>query len=129
MKKINLTRTPKLQNGAGLGAIIFNVGLLIFIGFMVSKVAVFYIDNNTINNSLQDLKDVPHISKKSRGEVVEILRKKLQTNNLELNKDEIYVEKRTDRMEVSIIYERRVNMFKNLDVVVSFENYFQTVNN
>lgn len=128
MKNLNLKRTLKSQAGASLGNIIFNVGILIFIGFAASKVAVFYIDNNTMNNSLQDLKDVPYISKKSKNEVGELLRKKLSTNNINLDSNEIYIEKRADKLIVDIIYERRVNLISNLDIVASFENHFEAAN-
>lgn len=126
MKKFNLQHKLKSQHGASLGSIIFNLAILMFIGFAASKIAVFYIDNNTANNSLQDLRDVPYISKKSKAEVSEILRKKFQANNLAFTKDEIFVEKRSDRIIVELIYERRVNMISNIDVVVSFENKFET---
>jgi len=125
MKNLNLSSTLTSQNGASMGGIIFNLAILVFIGFYVAKVGVFYFDNKTINNSLQDLKDVPYITKKSKGEVVEILRKKLQTNNIELQKDEVFVEKTSDKLLVDVIYERRVNMFSNIDAVVSFENHFE----
>lgn len=127
MKQMNLRHTLKNQAGATMGSIIFNVAILILIGFAVSKVAVFYIDNNTANNSLQDLRDVPYITKKSKGEVAEILRKKFQANNLSFTKDEIFIEKRSDRLVVDLIYERRANIISNIDVVVSFENHFETV--
>lgn len=124
---MNLRHTLKNQAGATMGSIIFNVAILILIGFAVSKVAVFYIDNNTANNSLQDLRDVPYITKKSKGEVAEILRKKFQANNLSFTKDEIFIEKRSDRLIVDLIYERRANIISNIDVVVRFENNFETV--
>lgn len=127
MKQINLRNTLKNQAGATMGSIIFNVAILILLGFAASKVAVFYIDNNTANNSLQDLRDVPYITKKSKAEVSEILRKKFQANNLEFDKDEIFIEKRSDRLVVDLIYERRANIISNIDVVVSFENHFETV--
>lgn len=127
MKQMNLRHTLKNQAGATMGSIIFNVAILILIGFAVSKVAVFYIDNNTANNSLQDLRDVPYITKKSKGEVAEILRKKFQANNLSFTKDEIFIEKRSDRLIVDLIYERRANIISNIDVVVRFENNFETV--
>lgn len=127
MKNVNLKNTLKNQAGATMGSIIFNVAILIIIGFAVSKVAVFYIDNNTANKSLQDLRDVPYITKKSKAEVSEILRKKFQANNLDFDKDEIFIEKRSDRLIVDLIYERRANIISNIDVVVSFENNFETV--
>lgn len=115
------------QGGAGLGTVIFNILILVFIGFSVVKVAAFYIDNQSIKSSLKSLDEVTYITKKSEREVHELIRKRLSMNNIELNKDEVVVEKKSDRLVVDVNYERRVKMFGNIDAVVSFENHYEAL--
>ncbi len=123
-----LTTSLKKQYGASMGAIIINVGILIFIGFAVSKVAVFYFDNRLVNESLQSLDDVPYLTKKSQRELQDLLNKRLQMNNISLNANEVVIDKRTDKLTIKTVYERRANLFANIDVVVRFENEYQAAN-
>lgn len=115
------------QGGAGLGTILFNMIILVFIGFSVVKVGAFYIDNQSVKKSLQSLDEVTYITKKSEREVHELIRKRLSMNNIKLETEEIMVEKRSDRLVVDVNYERRVKMFGNIDAVVSFENHYEAL--
>ena len=59
-------KTLKSQRGAGMGSILFNVVILMFIGFSGAKVAGFYLDNNFIRKSLEDMREIPYVTKKSK---------------------------------------------------------------
>jgi hypothetical protein len=125
--KKNKTAKLNSQVGASMGGILFNVVIIMILGFAAAKIGAFYLDNNTINNALQDLNEVPYITKKSKREVVELLGKRFSMNNTPVAADEIFIDKRSDRLIIDINYERRVNMFANIDAVVSFENHFEAV--
>ena len=85
------------QIGVTMGSILTTVAMLIFLGFMGSKIAVFYMDNKMANKSLQELAEVPYITKKSKREIAEVLRKRFQMDTLDIKGDEIIVVKRTDK--------------------------------
>lgn len=116
------------QKGLALGSLIFNLILLTLLAFMVIKIGGLYADNYTVNKALQELNDVPFISKKSNREIVEFLEKRFSMNNTPIDRSEILVDKRSDRLIVEINYERRIDLVSNIDVILSFENKYETVN-
>jgi|GEM_PF-1370096 len=117
------------QRGAGLMSVIFNVGILIFIGFIAVRVGGLYFDNRIVDQSLNSLSEVPHINKKSSREVMSLLRKRLDVNNLDISNKEIMIDKRSDRLLVDIVYERRAPFVSNMSIVVNFENNLELVRN
>ena len=127
MNKKNKKLKLSSQTGASMGGILFNVAIIMMLGFAGAKIGTFYIDNNTLNNSLQDLNEVPYVTKKSKRELVELLSKRFDMNNLSVSPNDIIVDKRSDRLIIDVNYEKRVNMFANIDAVVSFENHFEAV--
>lgn len=117
------------QRGASMLNILLMLGLLVFIAFTGVKIGSFYIDNNVVKKGLNELDDVPFITKKSAREINDILRSKYSMNNLNIDyKNEIKVDKRSDRLVVDVNYERRVHVVSNIDVVVTFENHYEAVN-
>jgi len=120
-------KTLHKQIGASIGGIIFNVGILIFLGFMASKIAVTYLDNNSVRSTLNDLDDIPYLTKKSEREITQILVDRFRLNNVPVGQKMIVVDKKSDRVIVEINYERRVPLISNIDAVVSFENYYEAV--
>jgi len=122
-------RDIRKQRGAGMLNILMMVGVLVFLAFTGVKIGAFYIDNNVVKKGLNELDDVPFITKKSVREINDILRTKFQMNNLNIDyKNEIKIEKRSDRLVVDVNYERRVHVISNIDVVVTFENHYEAVN-
>jgi hypothetical protein len=116
------------QKGAGMMNVILLGGVIIFAGFTFAKIGTFYLDNNIVKKTLSELDEVPYITKKSKRELSEMLRKKFQTNNLRFTKDEVIVNKRSDKLIITMEYERRAPIMGNVDVVVKFSESFETAN-
>lgn len=117
------------QRGASMLNILMTLALAVFLAFTGIKIGAFYIDNNVVKKGLNELDDVPFVTKKSAREIQDILRTKYSMNNLNIDyKNEIKVDKRSDRLVVDVNYERRVHVVSNIDVVVTFENHYEAVN-
>ncbi len=125
----SLKGTEMQKGAAGIGAIIFNGVILVFLAIMGMKVGQFYFDDKIVKDTIESLKEVPYITKKSSREIGDLLQRKLSLNDLEFKKDEVIIEKRSDRTVVEIIYERRTNLISNIDVVVGFNHKIELVRN
>lgn len=125
MMNINLKR----QTGAGMMNALVMVGILIFIGFIGVKLGSFYVDNRLVQKGLNELDDEPYLTRKSSGQIQEILRKKFSMNDLNIDyRNDIKIDKRSDRVVVDVDYERRTHVISNIDVVVTFTNHYEAVN-
>jgi hypothetical protein len=133
-KSISSTKNKHLgnflpsQRGLALGSLIFNLVLLTLAALVVIKIGSLYADNYTVNKALQELDDVPFITKKSSREISDILEKRFRMDNTPIDRSEIFVDKRPDRLIVEVNYERRIDLISNIDVILSFENKYETVN-
>lgn len=124
----SLAKFIPAQKGASVGSLIFNLILLILIGFAGVKIGGLYVDDYNINKALQELDSVPYVSKKSGREIQDLLDKKFRMNNTHVERNEILVDKLQDRLVVEVSYERRVPLFSNIDVILTFSNKYETVN-
>jgi len=113
------------QTGAsslGIMAAILVVAALVTVGV---KVGPLYMDNISLNSAIKSAasKDFHALS---AGEIRQALQKTFQVNGIKVNTKKIDI-KKTDR-ETTLTYkhEERANVISNIDVVVTFENYYST---
>lgn len=112
----------KRQRGASALAILIFLSmasLLLLVGFKLYPV---YYDHWTIMSIAESFSDESDTESISQSEVIKRYRLRLQTNGVkEFNFDDsVYVEKDADGLLIEVDYERRVNIYKNVDAVVVF---------
>ena len=104
----------------GLLTTILVVGVLLIIGI---RAVPFYLDDYAVEKVVTSLENRPDIESAGVREVREWLNKGLQTNRIELGKDEVKVFRdRSTGVTVEINYERRFHVLHNIDLVLTFEH-------
>lgn len=116
-------KTLKRQRGlSSLGwlFVISVAGFALLCGFKLGPV---YLDNNFVRGALQSLAKEGEVGSMSNGEIRSKLSKLFTINNIrgDVTK-KVKVERKKDRVLVSINYEERIPLIYNIDVVLTFEN-------
>jgi hypothetical protein len=83
-----------------------------------------------VTSVLESLKDEPGITGKTRSEIIRMVSKRFDVNDV-YNVDPKLVEVKKDRgvLKVSINYERREHLVGNVDVVATFDKQVEVVAN
>lgn len=107
--------------------------ILALIGFFVLlglKVVPIYLENYTVKDIVQSLKEEPLITKKSARDVKKMIVHRIDINGIyDLPSEKVIVKKRPGVMRVSIDYTVQKNMFGNLDILVTFSEKVELISN
>ena len=97
-----------------------------FVLLAVFRVGPLYLDNYFINSSINALQD-EDISRMSDTQIRKALDRYFLINGVrDRSAKEAEIERRKDGIAVKLDYEKRIDFLGNLDVVVTFENHFDT---
>ena len=115
----------KQQGLSALGILL----ILTIAGFFLTvatTIGPLYLDNSFVNAALQSLSSEP-IHKLSDGKIRRRLQDSFTINNIrDVNAKDTVIERKKTATTVSLDYERRVHFFANVDIVVIFENTYDT---
>ncbi len=117
---------PSLKSQLGMGMSSWLV-VIVIVGLVASqafKIVPSYIDNQTLRSKLQELAITPEgIESKSVSELRSNLSNTLRINNIrDIPNDNIEVKRQDGRVIININYEKRIPMFFNVDVLLTFNN-------
>ena len=106
------------------------LGLIAFFTLITLRLVPAYIEFGKVTSVLESLKDEPGITGKTRSEIIRMVSKRFDVNDV-YNVDPKLVEVRKDKgvLKVSINYERREHLFGNVDVVATFDKQVEVVAN
>jgi len=118
-------RQHKQKGMSALGILL----ILTIAGFFLTvatTIGPLYLDNSFVNAALQSLSSEP-IHKMSDGKIRRRLQDSFTINNIrDVNAKDTVIERKKTATTVSLDYERRVHFFANVDIVVVFENTYDT---
>ena len=117
-------RTRTAQRGASMLALMAIMGVAIFLGLFAMKVGPAYFENMTINNIVKDKAADAELMKSPKSRVYAAIDTAYRTNNLWDMKAEDTIRLKRDGERgyvVTVAYEKRSNLFGNIDVVTVFD--------
>jgi Domain of unknown function (DUF4845) len=115
-------RTIRHQQGLTPIATIAILILVVFAVFLLFKMVPVYLEYFNVASSVNSLKDVPDLGQKSRDEVRELLKRRLEINDVKRVKPEhIKVNRSGNATTVSVAYEVRVPLLGNIDLLFTFD--------
>lgn len=122
--------TPGKQKGMTLTGWMGVIALIMFFSLSGMKILPIYMENYTVKDVINALKQEPLITKKSSIEVRNMIMRRLDINGVyDLTTENVKVKKSPGAMNISITYTVQKNMFGNLDILVSFAEEIQLVSN
>ena len=113
------------QKGASMTTIMMM--LLIIAGAVTVGVRVgpLYMDNISLNQAIDSVAS-SNLQNMTKGEIRERLRKTFQVNGIKVNPRDMEITQNERETTINYIHEERANIFGNVDVVVTFTNYYST---
>ena len=107
----------------GMWSIFAIIAIAAFLGLFAFKVGPHYMENWTVSKIASDVASNPALLQSSRSKVYSYINKAYRTNNLWdlIPQDTIKLKKDGKRgYVVTVQYEKRENLIRNIDVVTSF---------
>lgn len=93
---------------------------------LAMKIIPLYLDDYTISKALEALQQEQGLYELPKSKVRDKLVRKMAADySRTLGKDEVIIEKKKDVLTIDVIYESRVPVVYNLDVVAKFSHHFE----
>ena len=115
----------KRQQGLGYTGYLLILSVAIFIGMFAFKVGPHYFEHALVSKVADDLANKPDILQQPRSKIYQYVDQAYRTNNLWDLKAEDTIQLTRDKSKgyiVTVHYERRSNLFHNIDLVTSFDD-------
>jgi hypothetical protein len=122
LKKNN--NLPSNQAGASALAILIIVAMAAMILLVVFKLYPIYFEHWQIQSVVESFEEESGVEELSVGEVAKRFKLRMQTNNVRDVRydDAIEIYKEDGILTIDVDYERRINIYKNVDAVVVFQD-------
>lgn len=118
-----MVMSPHKQRGLSVFGVLIILSIASFLGLFAFKVGPSYFEYMTVSSITDDLADNKELMSKSKTKIMNAVALAYRANNLwELKPEEsILLQKDADRGYIlTVDYEKRANLFSNIDVVTKF---------
>lgn len=120
----------KKQKGMTLTGWMTVIALILFFAMLGMKIGPIYLENLTVKDVVESLKDEPLITKRSSSQVKSMIMKRLDINSVyDLKSDNVTVKKSPGIMKVSIDYQVQKKLVGNMDILVTFSDEIELISN
>ena len=106
------------------------LGLIAFFTLITLRMVPLYMEYGKVASTLESLKDQPNIAQHTKSEIVKIVSKRFDVNDVKnVDPKLIKISKDRGRMKVGISYERREHLVGNVDIVAIFDKQVEVTGN
>jgi len=106
------------------------MGLIAFFTLITLRLVPAYLEFAKVTSVLESLQNEPGITRKTRGEIISMIAKRFDVNDVyQVDAKQVKVKKEKGVLTVSINYERREHLVGNVDVVTTFDRQVEVVAN
>jgi hypothetical protein len=104
------------------------LGLIAFFTLITLRMLPLYLEFSKVVSTLESLKEQPNITKQTKSEIVRLVRKRFDVNDVD-NVDPKLIKVSMDKgvLKVGINYERREHLVGNVDIVAIFDKQVEVV--
>lgn len=125
MKRIESKALSKQAGVSKFGMLMVFILIVMFLTFGL-KVAPLYVDHNLVTGICEELIQSGEATNMTLSDIRERVSNTLRINNVtDFNLSSITLRRENDQAIISIVYERRVELIANLDVVAKFDTVLQ----
>jgi len=106
------------------------LGLIAFFTLITLRMVPLYLEFAKVASTLDSLKEQPDLSKQTRGEIIKIVSRRFDVNDVRnVDPKLIKVSKDKGMLKVGINYERREHLVGNIDIVATFDKQIEVAAN
>jgi len=114
------------QKGLSLIGVAILAFLVIFFGLLIIKMSGSYFDQMKLNKMIENSLEGQTASRFQKADFESSMRKNMQINRIEFDiKNSLTIDKRSKPVVLVLDYEKRVHLFANVDVVMSFHEEYE----
>lgn len=125
MKIMNINNLKKQQGVSKLGLVVMFLLVAVFLNAGL-KVAPLYIDHNLIVGICDELIETGEAENMTITEIRNRVSNTLRINNVtNFDLRSITLRRENSQAIIALVYERRVKLFANLDIIAKFDNVLQ----
>lgn len=117
------------QQGASTLGIVTAILLFVAILTLGLRIGPLYIDNMSLNQAIESSARSNNFHSLSPAEIRDALGRTFRVNTISVNPRDFNINKTATATELTYTYEERVNIFGNVDVIVTFTNRYSTADN
>lgn len=113
-----------LRHQKGMTAIgwLLVLGLIAFFTLVTLRLLPFYLEAAKVTSVLESLKNEPQITGKSKGDILGIIAKRFDVNDVkEVKAKDAKIVKADGNLSVQFKWEQRAHLLANVDVVAVFD--------
>lgn len=123
-------KTPKSQLGMSTSNLILVIGLIGFFLTLLFKLGPAYLDNKGVRAAMKSMvTNYPEIHEMEKDRIHSQLSSYFTINGIrDINVKDIKIVRNAERTLLNHEYEKRIHLFLNIDVVLSFRNQMDSSN-
>lgn len=119
-------KSLKRQRGLSLLGVGLLVFLIVFFGLLIVKMSGTYMDHFTLTKMIETSLEGQSASRFSQTDFQDRLKKNMEINQISINlKEALKINARQNPMNIVLEYEKRVHLFANVDVVMTFYEEYE----
>jgi len=106
------------------------LGLIALFALITLRMVPLYLEYAKVASALESLESEPGITRKTKPEIVKMVQKRFEVNDVvNVSTKQLVIKKEEGILTVSIDYERREHLISNIDVVAKFDKKVEVVAN
>jgi hypothetical protein len=119
------------QKGMTFIGVLFVLFIIAFFVLIGLRIIPMYIESTKIRGSLQSLEKEPFITTKSKADIQKLIGKRFDIEDIESldPRKDVEIKKERGILTISTKYELRKNILGNVDVIMSFDEKVEVVQN
>ena len=117
-----------MRRQGGASALVILIMILFFGGLLTLgiKLGPAYLDDKTISEAVASIDGTEGLSNMGPAQIRSLINKRLIVNNVRsLKPEDITVEKNGDVALITVQYEVRNNLFRNVDTIINFKHEYE----
>lgn len=118
----------KRQGGWSFWSLVFTLTVVVFFSYVGMQLVPIYSDNSNIENAMERSIDGADLRKIGRAQIIKKMNQQLYLDGSHtlLNfKQDLIIKRSRKLFTLQVIYERRVPIVGNIDILVSFSPKFE----
>jgi Domain of unknown function (DUF4845) len=117
------SRGPLHQRGMTLSGFLFQLAIWGFLGLLAIKIGPIYFDHYLIRSTLESLEKDRGLATKTREEILELLRRRWEVNNIEnVTAENVKITRDDGNLQLHLVYDVTKPVVGNVEALVHFDD-------
>ena len=113
----------KQQSGLSIFSVVLGILITGLVVLLIFKIGPLYLEHYGVVSSLKSLEKEPGMHQKSNTELMTLLQKRLEINDVRrVNHKDVIIKKQARQTTMRVAYEVQVPLVSNVNLLITFDN-------